>query len=78
MHGNIWEWCADWYSAEYYKECQEKGTVQDPPGPKNGSRRVLRGGGWIDFAQGCRSADRYGFGPGDRRYFVGFRLVFVP
>ena len=53
MHGNVWEWCIDWYG-EY-----PEGIVTDPIGPKTGGRRVLRGGGWFSYGRGVRSAQRY-------------------
>jgi formylglycine-generating enzyme len=78
MHGNVYEWCLDWYGEKYYNECKRQGIVDNPQGPENGSYRVLRGGSWCYFARFCRSARRYGDYPGFRDYFVGFRLVFVP
>ena len=78
MHGNVHEWCSDWYGQKYYEECKAKGTVENPAGPETGSYRVLRGGGWFIDAMSCRSAYRCGNHPDDRGSFAGFRLVFVP
>ncbi len=72
MHGNVWEWCADWYDA-YSTTAQT-----NPTGPATGSARVLRGGGWYDDARDCRSADRGSTIPGDVSIDGGFRLAFVP
>ena len=72
MHGNVWEWCADGYGS-YPSE-----AVTDPTGAFSGSDRVSRGGSWIYFARGCRSASRYIFDPGYRSIFLGFRVALVP
>ena len=71
MHGNVWEWCADWYEGSYYGQS----AAADPPGPTSGSLRVGRGGGWVNTAAGCRSAFRYASSPGNRGGNLGFRLV---
>ena len=71
MHGNVREWCRDWYGSY-------NGDATDPTGPSSGSCRVFRGGSWDCDARFCRSASRNCNGPGDRYYFLGFRLALVP
>jgi formylglycine-generating enzyme required for sulfatase activity len=71
MHGNVYEWCSDWYDEDYYG----KSPSVDPKGPTSGSSRVLRGGSWYDNAQYCRSADRGRLAPTVRYYGSGFRVV---
>jgi formylglycine-generating enzyme required for sulfatase activity len=69
MHGNVWEWVQDWYGRYPAK------AVTDPRGPATGSRRVFRGGGWVYFADGCRSASRGRSLPNNHVGDVGFRLL---
>lgn len=74
MHGNVWEWCRDWYDPHYYAA----GPNTDPAGPAAGAKRVIRGGGWGDNAQDCRSASRDGIAPLERFSDRGFRIVLSP
>jgi len=78
MHGNVLEWCSDWFGGRYYDECKASGTVSNPAGPATDSLRVVRGGSWGRSAEYCRSAYRNRVPPDYRFDNVGFRLVFVP
>ena len=73
MHGNAGEWCEDWFAEDYYA----KSPTDDPTGPTAGSFRVIRGGGWANYAVVVRSAARYDVAPSARSRGVGFRVVLV-
>jgi formylglycine-generating enzyme required for sulfatase activity len=81
MHGNVAEWCSDFYDPDYYK----KSPKRDPTGPAKGVLstdykgfyRIVRGGCWVDEGRACRSAYRFRAMPHDAYQLIGFRVACV-
>ncbi len=74
MHGNVAEWCGDWYDKDYYL----KSPAEDPQGPLTGTHKVLRGGSWILTDANARSFSRFFHLPREAKYYGGFRVARTP
>jgi formylglycine-generating enzyme required for sulfatase activity len=70
MHGNVWEWCNDFYKVDYYQESPR----ENPRGPETGETKVLRGGAWKFSAESCRSGYRYNENPGYADVCFGYDI----
>ena len=71
MHGNVFEWCWDWYRADYYSQ----GINNNPLGPDGGDEKICRGGSYFVFEYGCRAGFRSMLAPEYAGRDIGFRLV---
>lgn len=72
MSGNVLEWCSDWYKQDYYSDGD---SFANPLGPKEGKKRVVKGGSWADKLSNCRVANRTHFAPDNYSCYLGFRVV---
>ena len=72
MSGNVWEWCWDWYDADYYATSD---GASNPKGASSGQSRVVRGGSWFNVPNYCRASYRNWINPSFRFNYLGFRLV---
>ncbi|MCY3021711.1 MAG: SUMF1/EgtB/PvdO family nonheme iron enzyme [Planctomycetota bacterium] len=70
MHGNVAEWCGDYYAPKYPAQ-----AATDPTGPAEGTGRVVRGGSWSSFERGCRCASRSNVNQAHQMKTIGFRVV---
>jgi sulfatase modifying factor 1 len=74
MHGNVSEWCWDWYDKDYYG----RSPRDNPTGPLGGTHRTLRGGAWLFTEESCRSASRFFHAPHESKDYAGFRVARTP
>ena len=74
MHGNVAEWVADWYDKDYFANS----PLDDPPGPKTGTHRVVRGGSWMVPEGNSRASSRLPVSPNEVKETIGFRVARTP
>ncbi len=71
MSGNVWEWVSDWYDSKYY----ESASINNPPGPKKGTEKILRGGSWSGEPSTLRTSFRFRLLPENKNFHIGFRCA---
>jgi len=75
MHGNVWQWCSDWFGPYAISDDPLAVPVCDPAGPETGTIKIVRGGSWCDTPVFCRSAARVTTPPDHKKIHIGFRIV---